>query len=98
MNIIRGTSREAAASHAETFEEVDVPAIQAEIQERKLENLPPENLFSREVAGQGADVGVVDATVSQAAAHPGHSAAGVAPQVVETTPGRPGGMSRRPGR
>ena len=65
-----------------------MPAIQAEIQERKLEKLPPENLFSREVAGQGHDDGVIDASVSPPHAHPPASRP-ASPQVVETTPGRP---------
>ncbi|MDB5820794.1 MAG: hypothetical protein JWQ11_4434 [Rhizobacter sp.] len=92
MNITRGTTPSAAKPASETFEEVDVPAIQAEIQERKLDKLPPENLFSREVAGQGRDDGVIDATVSDAqVAKPDAQH----PQVVETTPGRPGSVKRR---
>ena len=86
MNITHRTSPTSAATDGDTFEEVDVPAIQAEIQERKLENLPPENLFSPEVVQHGHDNGVVDTTVAAShAVAPGSRQ----PQVVETTPGRP---------
>lgn len=70
-----------------SFEEVDVPAIQAELQERKLEKLPSDNLFSRDLIGQGSHEGVIDATVATAdPASPNNQR----PQIIETTPGRPG--------
>jgi hypothetical protein len=90
MNITHGATAPSKASPVDTFEEVDVPAIQAEIQDRKLDKLPADNLFSREVAGQGTDDGVIDATVSVSPIPNGDS---IQPQVVETVPGRPASAS-----
>ncbi|RYF47444.1 MAG: hypothetical protein EOO38_12130 [Cytophagaceae bacterium] len=91
INITHGIGPDSASSVSKNFEEVDVPAIQAEIQERKLEDLPSENLFSRDVAGQQVSDGFVDATSSET-----HT---VSPQnhqsqVVETTPGLPSSIRR----
>ncbi|RYF50155.1 MAG: hypothetical protein EOO38_06310 [Cytophagaceae bacterium] len=64
-----------------------MPAIQAELQERKLEKLPSDNLFSRDLIGQGSGEGVIDATVATAdSASPKNEP----PQIIETTPGRLG--------
>lgn len=89
MNIERGpTTPDLAASTGATFEEVDVPAIQKEIQERRLEKLSPDSLFSPDVVEPANDNGSVYTSVSQTSTatpkpHPF--------EVIETTPGRPDG-------
>src|SRR5690242_13354085 len=95
MNITHAQTPDDSAAPRESFEAVDVPAIQAEIQERKLENLPAGNLCSREVLDHGKDDGVIDATVADAASRPAQpDPHAQEPQVVQTTPGRPTTLGR----